>query len=211
MHGAELANMRSRAAATADPDKQNDLWLKILSEERQHHELLLKWVTLGFSTVAILLTAAGILFQLDQSNRLRRQEIVARQKEYSTKFYEKQIQVYSELCGVIARIMLVDSPTMAQFQEFDELIAGKVLPFADKTVRHHTIALNHALKLKAGLIKETAEDEKVKAKIPGTIITNPNTLAMMVINDCRISLGRAFPNIDIGGQLDSFPFPPRPR
>src|SRR5258708_5322585 len=44
--------------------------------------------------------------QKEAENELRERELQQREKEYSMRFYERQLEVYLELCDVVARIPL---------------------------------------------------------------------------------------------------------
>ena len=66
-------------------------------------------------------------------------------------FYERQLDVYAELCGKVGNLAKTPKPSEKDIRELDELIINKVWPIADREVVEAAINYMRALKLEAGI------------------------------------------------------------
>src|SRR5262249_2528673 len=112
-----------------------------------------------------------------------------REKEYRLKFYERQAEVYFELCDLVARIATSKNRNPADIQKFDQLLVGKLSIVGDEDVIAAVTMFN--LKLRG---------KPVPMPIPEPPPPPPtlSELAYAVSAACRTSLQKAFPGVEIG-------------
>lgn len=181
----------------------------------QREELKIKWYTLyaylGTVLVAAIVALVGYCnlrqqveqFEKSQSEQIRQfqERFIAdqqvqreqRQKDYRLKFYEKQMEVYLELCELVSRIAVSPKPTQTDIHIFDQLVIGKVAIVADESVVEAVQQFNAKLKGQRPMLLEPT-----KLRMPPQPLPTLQELAYNVSAACRRSLQKAFPGVEIG-------------
>jgi hypothetical protein len=175
-------------------------------DEYQQKDLRAKWAAIWVSIGTILIAAmvAGVGYfnfqqQVKQSQEQVRQfqerfqaeqeaQREQREKDYRLKFYDRQVEVYLELCELSSKLATTRQRSAADVQKFDQLLVGRLSVVGDDEVVETASRFNRLLRG-----KWISPPDELRIPPP----TLPQ-LAFEVSNACRRSLEKAFPGVKIG-------------
>lgn len=168
-------------------------------DDYQRNDIKVEWVTLVVAAGVAVVGYWNYRQQMSQSQEQVRQfeerfkadqqiQQAQREKEYRLRFYERQAEVYFELCDLVSRIATSRQRNAADVQKFDQLLVGKLGIVGDEDVISAVTMFNLRLRGKP---------------IPMRVPEPPSTptlaeLAYAVSDACRSSLQKAFPGVEIG-------------
>lgn len=213
-HHKLLDLMWSQALESDASNAPSELMLKLISEKRLQEECYQKRATLRIAYVSLGVAALGVFAALisatiafgnlqnaiNTNSDVRRQDMLQRQKDYSIKFYEHRLRIYSELCELVGR-GIVSRPTEKDSCALDDFIVAKLLPFASPGVINETI---HFVNIQRALLALPVSKDAAKQIEDEVSQSGLQDCGMRILHLCQLSLREQFPGIEI--EMPDFKF-----